>query len=73
MFMELFQSLVRGHLEYANTVWAPIRLVDIDHLEKVQQQATKLVPEIRQDVMPTKIMGTKTSKPRVQKSKRGYD
>ena len=28
IFMQVFKSLVRGHLECVNTVWAPIRLAD---------------------------------------------
>ncbi len=45
MFIQL--SLVRGHLAYANFVWNPIKMSDIDHLEKVQRRAKKLVPAIR--------------------------
>jgi hypothetical protein len=55
MFMQLYKSLVRGHLEYANTVWAPIKLADVDHLEKVQRRATKLVPEIRNMTYPQRL------------------
>ena len=47
MFSQLYKALIRGHLEYANTVWNPIKKGDADHLEKVQRRATTLVPEIR--------------------------
>jgi len=46
LFMQMFKSLVRAHLEYANTLWAPIRLADLD--QKAQRQSTKFVPEIRE-------------------------
>ena len=46
MFSQLYKALIRGNLEYANTVWNPIKKGDADHLEKVQRRATKLVPDI---------------------------
>jgi len=35
--------IVRSHLEYNNSVWAPYRKSDIDKLEKVQKRATKMI------------------------------
>ena len=44
---QLFTSLVRPHLEYANVAWSPHYKRDIDKIEKVQRRATKFVPELK--------------------------
>ena len=43
----LYKSLVRSHLEYANSVQDPHRLGLIKDLEKVQMHASKLVITIK--------------------------
>jgi ribonucleases P/MRP protein subunit RPP40 len=42
----LFKSLIRSHLEYANSVWCPYKKADISSLEKVQRRATKMIKAI---------------------------
>ena len=47
MFINLYKSLVRPHLEYANVIWHPIYKKQLKLLEDVQRRATKILPEIR--------------------------
>ena len=42
-FILLYTSLIRSHLEYANSVWNPYKSGFIADLEKVQKRATKLI------------------------------
>ena len=46
MFLPLYKTLVRPHLEYANCVWSPFLRKDINRLEKVQRRATKIIPTL---------------------------
>jgi len=46
-FVTLYKSLVRCHLEYANSVRNPYRQGLINDLEKVQRRATKLVLTVK--------------------------
>jgi len=47
-FILLHKSMVRPHLEYANSMWCPYKQRDIKELEKVQKRYTKLI--IKKDV-----------------------
>jgi len=46
-FVILYKSLVRCHLEYANSVWNPYQIQFIKALEKVQMRATRLIYKLR--------------------------
>jgi len=48
MLRQLFKGIVRPHLEYGNSVWAPLYKKDIAIVEGVQRRATRMVPELRE-------------------------
>ena len=43
MFLDLYKTLVRPHLEYATPIWTPLYKKDSIMLENVQRRATRLV------------------------------
>ena len=47
MFLNLYKSMVRPHLEYASVLWSPIHKKDKATLENTQQRATRLVPSLK--------------------------
>ena len=46
IFMNLYKSLVRPHLEYASSEWSTVYKKDRIAIENVQRRATKLVKSI---------------------------
>ena len=47
LFLPLYKTLVRPHLEHAVQFWSPHLRQDIDKMEKIQRRTTKTIPEIR--------------------------
>ena len=43
----LYKTMVRPHLEYANSIWGSFYKGDIKKAEAVQHRATKLIPELK--------------------------
>ena len=43
IFLQLYKSIIRPHLEYAAIVWAPTTQEYQDKLEKFQRRATRIV------------------------------
>lgn len=44
LMKQLFTSIIRPHLEYANVVWHPYLKKEIEMVEAVQHRATRMVP-----------------------------
>ena len=55
MFLYLFKSLIRPHLEYATVVWSPLCKKDIIQIENVQRRATRLVTSLQHLSYPDRL------------------
>lgn len=47
MFRCLFKSMVRPHLEYAQSIWSPYKRKDIRMVENVLRRASKMLPGLK--------------------------
>ena len=47
LFLKLYKSLIRPHLDYGNSVWYPVTKKNKQLIENVQRRATRLVPDLR--------------------------
>lgn len=55
MFLNLYKSIVRPHLEYAATIWSPMFKKDKVIIENVQRRATRLVKSIQHLSYPERL------------------
>ena len=55
MFLNLFKSIVRPHIEYANPIWSPLYKKDKIIIENVQRRATKLVASCKSLSYPERL------------------
>lgn len=55
IFVRLYTTYVRPHLEFATPAWAPWQAADIEVLERVQKQAVKMVSGLRPGTYEEKL------------------
>ena len=54
-FVNLYKTIIRPHLEYANVIWHPMLKRQKLAIEAVQRRATKIVPEMRNLSYPDRL------------------
>ena len=54
-FVPLYKALVRVHLDYASSVWAPHKKKLIRDLENVQQHATRQLPGLKNKIYEDRL------------------
>ena len=47
IFLNLYKSLVRPHIEYSCVVWNPVTIRDQKAIEGVHRRATKSIPNLK--------------------------
>ena len=55
IFLNLYKSLVRPHLEYATQIWSPLYKKDRITTENVQRRATCLVKSVKHLPYPERL------------------
>ena len=56
IFVLLYKSIVRPHVEFGNSVWCPFKLGDIEEIEKIQKRATKLIISLKNKPYKERLM-----------------
>jgi hypothetical protein len=56
IFLPLYKTLVRTHLDYASSVWAPYKKKYIDKIESVQKRATQQIPDFNNLSFPERLL-----------------
>lgn len=56
VFLKLYKTFIRPRLEYAQSIWSPYYVGDIEALERVQRRATKVPPELRNLSYETRLL-----------------
>ena len=46
LFIRLYNTLVRPHLDYGNSIWYPVTKKTMQSTEKIQPRATHIVPKL---------------------------
>ena len=55
MFLSLYKSIVRPHLEYTSVIWSPLYKKDKITLENIQRRATRLIPAMKGKTYPERL------------------
>ena len=55
IFLNLYKSIVRPHVEYATPIWSPLYKKDKIIIENIQRRATKLVPSCKNLSYPERL------------------
>jgi len=71
-FVMLYKTMVRSHLEYANTVWNPYRERLIKDLERVEIKETKLESRLRKKSYNERLLELKLPTLKYRRMRRVY-
>ena len=73
IFMQLYRSLVRPHLEVSNSAWSPILKQDIETIEDVQKKSHQANTRFQGPGLSAKTETTGPRNPNLQETAGWYD